>query len=468
MAGQVPCILIAGTQSGVGKSTISLALVAALRRRGLKVQTFKVGPDYLDPGHLTRVSDRPCYNLDSWICDPGYLRQLFADATADCDFALVEGVMGLFDGSSASSLSGSSAEVAALLDIPVLLVVNSHGMARSLAALVQGYNGFDPAVRLAGVLANRCGSTRHAELLREALETSGQPTLLGTIPRDAFPQLQSRHLGLVSAVEQILSEQMIDQLADVAEQHIEIDLLLKQQGREAHDSRETRSVSTADSGTGVRLGVAWDEAFQFYYPDLFPALEVRGCHLQFFSPLHDDQLPDDLDGIYFGGGYPEVYAQALSANSSMLRAVQVFCQSGRPVYAECGGLIYLSRGLENDGELVPLVGHLPVATRMLDKRKALGYVTATLTSDSLFGCSGSAFRGHEFHYSELTSDPVGRDGWMAVYQLKQNRTGEVFAEGYQKGSVLASYAHLHLASQPCALDRFVAMMKSMNQITGEF
>ncbi len=463
----IPRLLIAGTQSGVGKSSITLALVAALRQRGLTVQTYKVGPDYLDPGHLARVSGRPCYNLDSWMSDHDYLRDLLARTGRDADICLVEGVMGLFDGSSSTGLSGSSAEIAALLDIPVVLVVNSHGMARSVAALVAGYHNFEEQVRLAGVIANRCGSKRHVELLEEALAHAGLPGLVGAIPRDGLPQLSSRHLGLVSADEQQLSDDLINQLALAAERAVNLDLLLVN-ARTASSLREPSVRQQGEAASpSVRLGVARDAAFQFYYADLFNQLEARGCEPVFFSPLEDGSLPAELDGIYLGGGYPEVYAGKLAANQGMLDAVRAFCASGKPVYAECGGLIYLTQGVEYAEQHYPLVGELPVWTRMLEKRKTLGYVTATLTANSLFGDASTCFRGHEFHYSELIKEPTGSAGWQSVYQLTQNRGGQSRPEGYQRGNVLASYAHLNLASQPEALDSFVARLRTQKMTSNE-
>ncbi len=460
----IPRLLIAGVHSGVGKSSVTLALVAALKRRGLTVQTYKVGPDYLDPGHLAQVSGRPCYNLDSWMCSHAYLQQLFCETGGGADICLVEGVMGLFDGSSADALTGSSAEIAALLQIPVALVVNTHGMARSFAALVSGYENFCPEVKLGGVLANRCGSSSHVALLRQALAASQLPPLLGAIGRGALPELASRHLGLVSAAERQLDDDLIGQLAAAAEAAVDLDQLLLQARAAAalpwHPAEETG----ADTGAPLRLGVARDEAFQFYYPDFFNELRKRGCEPVFFSPLRDQFLPENLAGLYFGGGYPEVHAGALAANRALLPQIRDFCNGGRAVYAECGGLIYLTRGVrDQDGEY-PFVGHLPVWTRMLEKRKTLGYVTANLTADSLFGAAGDALRGHEFHYSELESDPVDCDGWTSVYQLQQNRSGNLSSEGYQKGRVLASYAHLHLASQPQALDRFVEILKQEREV----
>ncbi len=455
-----PRLMIAGAHSGVGKSTITLGLVAALKKRGLKVQTFKVGPDYLDPSHLAQVSGRPCYNLDGWMSDRAYAEQLFMERSADADICLIEGVMGLFDGSSSESLSGSSAEISAWLKCPVALVVNTHGMARSVAALVKGYNELEDDVKLAGVIANRCGSDSHATLLETALRSADQPPLLGAVKRDSLPILSSRHLGLISAVEQELEDDKVAQLGQAIEEQLNIDLLLEQASTAVSLFDLRLDVGEVGPRGTVKLAVARDEAFQFYYPDFFNRLESLSCEPVFFSPMNDSRMPADVDGLYLGGGYPEVQAESLAENTTMLNSIRSFCSSGKPVYAECGGLIYLTQGIEQEGKHYPFVGELPVWARMLDKRKALGYVEACLQQDSLFGKGGTTFRGHEFHYSELIESPVGTDGWQAVYQLKQKRSGELRAEGYQRGNVLASYAHLHLASKPEAVSWFVNRMRN--------
>jgi cobyrinic acid a,c-diamide synthase len=248
-------------------------------------------------------------------------------------------------------------------------------------------------------------------------------------------------------------------LARAVEEQIDLDRLIERAGGAGPLRAGAIRTENESRRAQVRLAVARDEAFQFYYPDFFRTLEDCGCEAVFFSPLRDSALPDGVDGLYLGGGYPEVHAATLAANKAMLEAVRLFCAGGKPVYAECGGLIYLSRGVELDERRHAFAGVLPVRTRMLDRRKALGYVEARLERDSLFGRKGETFRGHEFHYSELIGSPVGVDGWQAVYRLKQKRSGRVLAEGYQRGRVLASYAHLHLGSRPEAVSRFVARMK---------
>jgi len=468
---KTPCLVIGGAHSSVGKSSVTLALIAALRQRGLKVQTFKVGPDYLDPSHHNRVSGRPCYNLDGWMCNEEYVQQLFQRHCADADIAIVEGVMGLFDGSSPTSLQGSTAQIATWLNAAVLLVVKAHGMSRSLAALVKGFATFEEDVTITAVIANMCGSASHGQLLAKALEGANLPPLIGAIPRGALPALPSRHLGLVSAEETAWTDSLIEQLADSANEHLDLDQLLTQaslcaQGQEQLDQQVTKNNATDQSAKRLRIAIARDAAFQFYYHDLFSALEQRGAELYFFSPLGDDALPPKCDALYLGGGYPEVHAEDLASNHSMLQSIRTFCASDRPVYAECGGLIYLTKGVETEQQRFRFAGILPCFARMLTKRKALGYVEVTLQEPSLFGEIGTTVRGHEFHYSELCSDPIGVDGWVAAYRVRQNRTGNCHDEGYQKGNVLASYAHLHLASRPEVVDAFIERILEVKSRVG--
>lgn len=454
----IPRIVIAGTQSGVGKTSLTLGIVAALKRRGLRVQTFKVGPDYLDPTYLTLASGRPCYNLDGWMTGEEYVRALFCRVCADADVALIEGVMGLFDGADPATLEGSTAEVARWLDAPVALVANAHGAGRSFAAAVHGFSTFVPEIRVAGVIANRCGSDRHAEWLATSLSSASLPPLLGAVKRGALPELPSRHLGLVTADEVRFSESVLDQLADAIEMAVSLDKILDMARTAAPIQTPAAENVTPTNRPLVRLGIARDEAFHFYYPDNLQALQRAGCELVPFSPLHDNALPPNLNGIYIGGGYPEEHAQALAANAGMLGAIRQFAAEHRIIYAECGGLMYLSQGIETlDGARHPLLGLLPAWTRMCPCRQSLGYVEAVLSCDCLWGQSGDCLRGHEFHYSELTSVPVD---CTSVYSLHYRRSERPVGEGFQRGPVLASYAHLHFASCPGAVAHFVNHLKS--------
>ncbi|MDH5638429.1 MAG: cobyrinate a,c-diamide synthase [Nitrospinota bacterium] len=450
----IPRIVIAGTQSGVGKTSFSLGLIRALVRKGIKVAPFKVGPDFLDPTYLRLAAGRQCHNLDGWMMGRDYVGTLFSQAAAGADVAVVEGVMGMFDGMAPGSLEGSTAQVAATLQAPVILVVDAGGMAGSLAAMALGYARFHNDVKVAGVIANKVGSLSHATLLKAALEIPGAPPLLGGIVRGSFPELKSRHLGLVTATQREDVEEKLDMLADTVEKAVDLEAVMSM-ARQTSPMAEKISAEKAPIPFRARLGVAWDSAFHFYYPDNLKALEDAGLELVRFSPLSDRRLPERLDAIYYGGGYPEQYAGELAENKTMLEAARSFLASGRPVYAECGGLIYLSRGVEDgDGKKWPLVGKLAAWTRMLGRFRALGYVEARLTRQSLFGAEGDRLRGHRFHYSELTEDPAAKPEWSQAYELVRPRNGEKSQEGYQHGRTLASYAHIHFASAPGAAAKF--------------
>jgi cobyrinic acid a,c-diamide synthase len=449
-------LVIAGSGSGVGKTSLTLGLARWLARQGLRVQTFKVGPDFLDPSYLAMASGRTCYNLDGWMTSREYVRRLFARATADADVALVEGVMGMFDGASPRTLEGSTAEIAQWLAAPVLLVVNAHGAARSLAATVKGFAEFEPGVRVAGVVANQGGSPHHRAWLAESFSQAATVPLLGMLPRGSLPALPSRHLGLVAA-EQANLGQGIDQLADACGEHLNVPALVQlARSAESFDVDDALlAPRQATPARKVRLGIARDEAFHFYYPDNLEALADAGAEWVPFSPLGDAGLPADLDGLYLGGGYPEAHATRLADNRSMLADVRQFAASGRPIYAECGGLMYLGRMLTClDGARHAMAGVLPIETAMLEKLKLLGYAEVAWAADSLWGAAGQLARGHEFHYSEITAEPGPADGWQPAYTVRRTRA-EPARGGFLRNRVLAGYVHLHWASRPEAIDQFL-------------
>jgi cobyrinic acid a,c-diamide synthase len=444
----MPRVIIAGVHSGAGKTSLTLGLVALLRRRGLRVQTFKVGPDYLDPTYLSMISGRPCYNLDGWMTHREYIRNLFLRAMADADIAVIEGVMGLFDGADPVSLDGSTAQIAEWLDAPVLLVANVHGMARSFAALVHGFATFDSRIQVKGVIANHCGSERHAEWLRMSVESASSIRMLGAVMRGSLPELSSRHLGLVSASPHTVSADLSAKLADALASVLDIDGILQMAQAASPWNGEIPQKTIVPSS--CRLGIAYDEAFHFYYPDNLEALEQAGCELVKFSPLKDFDLPQRLDGLYLGGGYPEEFAAELSANVSMLEQIRKF--KGK-IYAECGGLMYLSEGIETKtGARYSQAGLLPTWVRMKKQRKVLGYVEVTMTEPTIWGEPGITLRGHEYHYSELLTQP----DWKTAYAVKHRRSCDVVDEGFQHENVLASYVHLHFASHPEAIASIVS------------
>jgi cobyrinic acid a,c-diamide synthase len=336
----------------------------------------------------------------------------------------------------------------------VILVAGVYGMARSLAAVVKGFATFDRSVKLAGVIANHCGSVRHGILLAEALQASRLPPMVAAIPRGALPELPSRHLGLVTADSRNLPPQALEAMADAFEHYSTLSEIVNM-ARSAPllyvETPERRNLAER-----ARLGVACDAAFHFYYRDLLDDLEDAGCSIVHFSPVADRNLPEGIDALYLGGGYPEEMAAGLSANEPMLAAVRGFAASGRPIYAECGGLMYLCREMETvDGKRYPMAGLIPAGTKMHAGLQALSYVTVTLQEDSLWGLAGDSVRGHEFHHSTLTANPAGVEGWRCVYSMKKRWLEEPVEEGFQKGNVLASYAHLHLASRPEALESFI-------------
>ncbi len=435
-------LVIAGTQSGVGKTTVTLGLLAALRRRGLVVQPFKVGPDFIDPGHHTRAAGRLCRNLDGWMLSREANEALFRRQARGVDVAVVEGVMGLFDGYDGASEAGSTAQMAKWLGLPVLLLVDARAMARSAAALVYGFAGFDPDLTLAGVVFNRVGSAGHLEYLHEALASLKGVRSFGGLPRDQELAIPERHLGLATTEDHPLEEAYLQHLADWMEENLDLEGLLAALPQLALPEEPVAAAAPAT----VRLGVARDRAFCFYYPENLELLAAAGAELVGFSPLDDHELPADLDGIYLGGGYPELYAEQLAANVGLKQAIREMAAAGLPIYAECGGLMYLARELRDlEGRAHPMAGVFPFTVRMLPRLKALGYREVSLAAPGLLGPAGTRARGHEFHYSEIIGEP---DDVPRIYRLTPRRGGAAGREGYCEKNVLASYVHLHFGSNP--------------------
>ncbi len=448
-------IVIAGTSSGVGKTSITLGLARALSDSGRTVQAFKVGPDFLDPVLLGCASRRTCLNLDSWMTSPEYIADLYRSASEDADISIIEGVMGMFDGADPTTIEGSSAEIALILSAPVILVVNAHGAAGSIAPMVKGFAEFHPEIRIAGVIANRCGSERHRDMLGSALKAAGLPPLLGAIPKDAIPAIPERHLGVLTCGQSGFPEELFERLADSVAKHVDLRAISEAAATASSSAPVAPARAAKGITTHVRIGVANDSAFFFYYPDNLSLLESHGAELVRFSPLNDTALPTGLDALYIGGGYPEEYAEQLSANAAMLSAIRAFAASGRTVYAECGGLMYLSRDLtDRNGTSFQMAGILPHSTRMLTRLRTLGYRETVLNSDCMFGKAGAVLRGHEFHYSEIAEETAATEGWIHPYRAA-SKSGKVFDEGFMKRNVLASYIHQHFGSNQQALRHFI-------------
>jgi cobyrinic acid a,c-diamide synthase len=450
-------LLVSGIASGVGKTTVALAIMAGLRRRGLTVQPFKCGPDFLDTGHHTRICGRTARNLDTWMLSVEANRRVLRNAARGADVVVAEGMMGLFDGKSGNTEIGSSAEVAKLLRLPVVLVVDASKSARSVAAVVLGFELFDAELQLAGVILNRIASERHYEMLRDAIEASCKTRILGWLPLEPTIAIPERHLGLHGATERAADEQesAIDALASLAEKHLDLDGLLDLKcGLELDENEPARTVDSRSNDT-VRIGVPSDHAFSFYYEDNLDMLREQGAEIIRFSPLNDASLPPGLDGLYLGGGYPELYVEQLSSNREMLEEMRAFAASGKPVYAECGGMLYLSEKLSLDNASYAMVGALPLSMQMTEKLVQFGYVTVEFTEDCLLGCKGTVVRGHSFHYSRIASQGDVKTSYHVQYSI----SGKEEMEGFRQGNVLASYIHLHFRANPAVAGNFVAAIR---------
>jgi cobyrinic acid a,c-diamide synthase len=451
-------LVIAGTHSGSGKTTVTLGILAALKYRGFSVAPFKVGPDFIDPGHHRQVAGRQSRNLDGWMLSAWVNRKIFARGIVDADLAVVEGVMGLFDGYDGRSEAGSTAQMAKWLNLDILLVVDARSMARSVGALVYGFTQFDPDCRFCGIVFNNVGSPRHMEYLCGALEDKVSIPVLGGLPKNPDLVIPDRHLGLLTAEDHGLSEQQKVSLANFIEENLELDklmgllpeIVIEDQGHNvkkggAHHKNGEISISELEK---VRIGVARDHAFCFYYQDNFELLEENGAEIVFFSPINDRELPFKLDGIYLGGGYPELHAETLSKNIFMRKAIFALCEDGMPVYAECGGFMYLCEKLITKQDMAyDMVGCFPFASRMKNRLTALGYREIRLSKTTLLGEKGLTARGHEFHYSYLEEERV-TPHIHKVYEATDRSGNERSCPGYLVNQCLGSYVHLHFRSCP--------------------
>jgi cobyrinic acid a,c-diamide synthase len=491
-------LVIAGERSGVGKTTVTLALLSSLANKNAKIQSFKVGPDYIDPMFHQRVTGRACRNLDPVLTSEAYVQQCFSRHVQDVDYALVEGVMGLFDGASGRDDWASTAHVARLLQVPVLLVLDCSRLSRSVAAIAHGYRSFDPRIQLAGVVLNRVGSDRHLQLLQDALEPLQLP-ILGVLRRQDNITIPDRHLGLIPTEEMSQLDALIDRLAQLGDSCFDWERLLplltpsdssEPWGRELQIppnpplvrggteeehlfpvyplvrgeeeehlfpippwSKEQVEVPIPPLNKGglggdprlqgetknpIRIAIARDRAFSFYYQDNLDILQQLGVQLVFWSPLTDTALPKNIQGMYFGGGFPEVFAQQLAENTLAREAVRTAILTEMPTYAECGGLMYLCEQIiDFQGKSWPMVGVLPTST-VMGKRLTVGYRNATAMQSSPMLPAGARIWGHEFHHSQLTVTPE-----KPLFETQGYDGGKVATEGWTVHCCHASYVHLH-------------------------
>ncbi|QTA83057.1 Cobyrinate a,c-diamide synthase [Desulfonema limicola] len=449
-------LVIAGTKSGSGKTTITLGFMAALARRGLCVAPFKVGPDFIDPGHHASVTSVFSRNLDGWMLSKDYNLKTFRKHSEHADIAVIEGVMGLFDGYDGKSEAGSTAQMAKWLDLPVLLVVDAKSMARSAAALVQGFERFDPSLKFAGVVFNNIGSKNHLTYLKDALENHVHMPCAGGIVYNDEISIPERHLGLVTRDEHALSEQNINSLADMIEKNINLDALIKSLPEikpEINIEQEQKILKPL-----VRIGTASDKAFCFYYQDNFDILKSLGAELVYFSPVNDKNLPGNIDGIYLGGGYPELFAEKLGTNKGVQAQIREKSLDNMPIYAECGGFMYLCKEIfDQEGKSHSMTGCFPFSAAMFPRLKALGYREIILKKQGIIGNTGTKIRGHEFHYSGITGSQDIKPGMNIdkIYEVADKAGKTAVSEGYQVNKTLGSYIHLHFGSCPGAALNFV-------------
>ncbi|HWD77138.1 MAG TPA: cobyrinate a,c-diamide synthase [Solirubrobacteraceae bacterium] len=448
----IPRVVIAGTSSGAGKTTVACGLIGALRRAGRRVQGFKVGPDYIDPSYHSLASGRPGRNLDAFLSGPDLIAPLIRHGAAGADIAVIEGVMGLFDGVSGRGELASTAHVARLLRAPVILVVDGSAMARSAAAVIHGFRTFDPEVSVAGVIFNRVGSDSHEALLREAVSDLPAPRLavLGALRRDDRLTTPERHLGLVPAGErEPRAAAALDVLAESVARLVD----LAEVERLARSAPELRGPAWSPEPAGgrptnqVRVAIARGPAFSFHYEENLELLTAAGAELAPVDPIADEALPENSRALILAGGFPEVFGAELAANRPLRAQIAAFAAAGRPVLAECGGLLYLARELDGHD----MCSVLPAYARMAE-RLTLGYREAVAATGTPWLQPGEAVRGHEFHYSAI--EYAGGDAPPPAWELTAR--GRSRSEGCAAGSVQASYLHVHWAAHPHLAARFVA------------
>jgi len=453
-------LIIAAPQSGSGKTTVCAGLIAALRRRGLKVTPFKAGPDYIDPTYHALAAGEPCHNLDSWMLRPEQVQASFARRAQQADIALIEGVMGLFDGHSGHDDTGSAAHLARLLNAPILLVLDVKAMARSAAAIVKGFRDFDPTVKIAGVLLNRVGSPTHARMVQEAIESETALPVVGHLFREEAFALPERHLGLIPTAEPGRWQQWVDLVANAVEEQVDLDRVLRLATAPPLSVPTTQDdpfIPVHQSPQAV-IAVADDAAFTFHYADNLDLLRAAGAELAFFSPLHDRTLPRGTQAIYLCGGFPEMYAAELAANDAIRQQLHQAHAAEIPIYGECGGLIYLTEAITDlHGTSHKMVGLLPGHARMAP-RVTLGYRLLHAQHDTWLWRKGEAMRGHEFHYSTWEERPATVP-YLYEFQPDRYRLTKRL-EGAWQGNLLASYTHLHFLGKPALATRFVAAARA--------
>ncbi|MFL0581990.1 cobyrinate a,c-diamide synthase [Solibacillus silvestris] len=441
--------VLAGTGSGVGKTTFTIGIMRALMKRGLTVQGFKCGPDYIDPTYHTAVTRRSSRNIDSFMMTEDVVRTIVARNSIDSDVSIIEGVMGFYDGKSPLSNEGSAAHISEITDSPVILIVNAASMARSVAAIVKGFQQLDKNANIVGVIANQLGSKGHFEIIKTAIEHECNIPVLGYLQKGAVPALPSRHLGLVPAIERGELDPYFDELAAAIEATVDLDLLL--QVTKAAELEQTSKIFEIQENTQeIHLAVAKDAAFNFYYEENFELLKAYGAKLHFFSPLENEPVPEQAQGLYIGGGFPEEFAEKLAQNEQAKNSIKQAIEKGIPTLSECGGFMYLTEEIFNrEGNGYKMLGVIPGSVRMQDKLAALGYREVTGVEGNFLIGKQELAKGHEFHYS------VYEGNHETPAYFTKGRFGAK-QEGYSHGNLVAGYTHFHFASNPQLVKNWLA------------
>ncbi len=453
----VPRVIIAGASSGVGKTTISTGLMGALGEKGLRVQPFKVGPDYIDSSYHSAVTGRPSGNLDVWMVHPDQIIELFSRGARDADVAIIEGVMGLYDGVSGLDETGSTAQIAKLLRCPVVLVIDAHDMARTAAAVALGYKNFDEQVNIAGIILNKVVNPVHASWCKESIESVTQIPVIGSLPVNREIELPERHLGLIPTPEKQLSDFFFPKVSHFIRDNINLNMVIKILKSVGELPAIEHSVfPKRNRPKRVVIGVAFDEAFNFYYSGNLELLEAYGAEIKRFSPIHDKALPTDIAGLYVGGGFPEMLPKELEANESMRKAIKKAADNDMPIYAECGGLMYLTNSIiDFEGNSFEMVGLIDGKT-MMTKKLMLNYTLAEVTRDNVLSRTGMHLKGHEFHHSKITGIPA--DAQFA-YTMEMGEGIDGKHDGWTQHSVVASYMHVHFAQDSKIVKNFLGSCK---------
>lgn len=450
-------IVIAGTGSGVGKTTLTIGIMSALRKRGLTVQGFKCGPDYIDPSYHTAVTNRVSRNLDSWMLSKEIVLDIFTHGSQGADISIMEGVMGFFDGKNPKTNEGSTAEISMITESPVLLVVNCASMARSAAAIVKGFQLFADGPNIVGVIANKVGSEGHFNLVKTAIEQECQIPVIGYLKRELDIEIPERHLGLIPSIERGELDPFFDKLGELVLETVDIEQLLTLSQADPLNKNETVSLFENKNEKSIKIAVAKDAAFNFYYPENLEILESYGVEIVYFSPLADEPIPSDIDGLYIGGGFPEEFASELSQNQLVKASIKKAIEQGLPTLAECGGFMYLTESIETTQKArYEMVGIISGEVKMQSKRAALGYREISGRNGNILIGEHQKARGHEFHYSTFHTDEANI---QYAYETKGMRGTKL--EGYLKHNLVAGYTHFHFASCSDMVENWIKYCKGM-------